>query len=1006
MLTLQPQHVTLNQTARDKNHALQILADILTEDALTTPDYLAGLQTRETQSATYLGQGIAIPHGTPASRTAIIDTGVRLVQFPDGVVWDNNNHRVYLAVVIAAKSDEHLQVLQLLTKALSQSQGDNVENDIKHATTPEQIIGILMGKPLPLFLHENLIRTQVASNDIDEVIYQAGQLLKAQKKVGSGFTSSLDFQQAVHLSDKHWAVVSDTAVLEPAVSVVQLSKPMTLDFLADSFLKDNLLENSQGQNPPMQLDTLVCIANHPRLEPTALASFLDTLLTHNTLPEHATAKDLAHTIGAEITPDWQRQSVVLANAHGLHARPATALVKVCQPLEGEILVAADDSPYVSAKSLTKLLSLGATYGQTLHFMAEPNTSAAAQLDMVIQAVTSGLGETVQPISQTITPTLQSPPTSQSTSVFHPLIESLSQNTAPDFASFLQASDTLLPLENDQAYPAVIASSGYAVGEAFVKRKLQFNFSELAHDKTLEKQQLDQAISAVKADLATLIDTASSQNIKDIFTAHIAIMDDPEVQSEVNARIDTGLSAPMAWSRYIDQTATAQSQLKNSLLAERADDLRDIGNKVLMKLCHVTAATVPEHPYILVMAGIVPSDVASLDKSRVIGILTAVGGASSHSAIMARTLGIPTLVGAGEAILQIADSSQILLNAETGYFYVNPNRERVATTLAEKAQYEALQATAQADCLMPAVTLDNHAVEVAVNIANVHDTAKAVTLGAEAVGLLRTELVFMSHHVAPDDAMQQQDYDTVFEALQGRPLVVRTLDVGGDKPLPYLPMPHEENPFLGLRGIRLSLRRPDMLKEQLTALLKSASKTPNRPLRIMFPMIGRIEEWHSAKAILDSVRADIPGDFHQQNSLEVGIMVEVPAAALLAPILAKEVDFFSVGTNDLTQYTLAIDRGHPVLSAEADGLHPSVLMLIDQTVKAAHAHGKWVGVCGELASDSKAVPILVGLGVDELSVSATRIPMLKAQIRTLNFQHCQQIAQKALQCGTATDVRGL
>lgn len=262
--------------------------------------------------------------------------------------------------------------------------------------------------------------------------------------------------------------------------------------------------------------------------------------------------------------------------------------------------------------------------------------------------------------------------------------------------------------------------------------------------------------------------------------------------------------------------------------------------------------------------------------------------------------------------------------------------------------------------------------------------------------MRTELVFMAHRQAPDEDVQEKEYRHVLDTLAGRPLVVRTLDVGGDKPLPYLPIDVEENPFLGVRGIRLTLRKPQLLRQQLTALVRAAD---DRPLRIMFPMVGRIEEWRAAKAILDEVLLK-----HPCPNLEVGIMIEVPSAALIAPLLAKEVDFFSIGTNDLTQYTLAIDRGHPVLSGEADGLHPSILMLIDQTVRAAHAQQKWVGVCGELAADPKAVPVLLGLGVDELSMSASSIPLVKAQIRQLNFADCQQLAQQALKCESAFAVR--
>ena len=316
----------------------------------------------------------------------------------------------------------------------------------------------------------------------------------------------------------------------------------------------------------------------------------------------------------------------------------------------------------------------------------------------------------------------------------------------------------------------------------------------------------------------------------------------------------------------------------------------------------------------------------------------------------------------------------------------------------QANFAKRKALAKEQAFQPAITKDGHRVEIAANLSNVNDAQLAVKNGAEAVGLLRTELVFMAHHNMPDVQTQILDYQKVFNDLEDRPLVVRTLDVGGDKPLPYLPMPAEENPFLGVRGIRLTLEQPKLLKDQLTALIV-ASK--GRDLRIMFPMIGRIEEWRAAKAILDDVLQEYPHD-----NLQAGIMMEVPSAAIMAEDFAKEVDFFSVGTNDLTQYTLAIDRGHPALSKDTDGLHPSILRLIDKTVQAAHAYGKWVGVCGELASDEKAVPILLGLGVDELSMSSTSIALTKAQIRELNLQECQTLAKKALSCTTSQEVRTL
>ncbi len=468
--------------------------------------------------------------------------------------------------------------------------------------------------------------------------------------------------------------------------------------------------------------------------------------------------------------------------------------------------------------------------------------------------------------------------------------------------------------------------------------------------------------------------------------------------QVDAGIRRQLSAAAAWHSHIEALAKEQEALNNPLLAGRAADLRDVGNKVMALLCGVKAAEEPQEPYILVMEDVVPSVVARLDQQKVAGILTAAGGASSHSAIVARALGIAAVVGAGEAVLSLPEGSTLLINGEDGAFYLNPAQSRIDEAMQQRALMQEQRKLAEAHCMEAAVTTDGHRVEVAANLGKVADAAGAVQRGAEAVGLLRTELVFMSHASAPDEAQQEKDYRVVFEAMGSRPVVVRTLDVGGDKPLPYLPLPKEDNPFLGERGLRMTLRRPQLLRQQLSALLKAAD---GRPLRIMFPMVGRLEEWHAAKAILDDALAETPCP-----NLQVGIMVEVPSVALIAEHLAKEVDFFSIGTNDLTQYVLAIDRGHPILSAEADGLHPSILQLISQTVTAAHRHGKWVGVCGELAADSKAVPILLGLGVDELSVSAGSIPLVKAQVRRLNTPECKELAAEALTCATAAEVRSL
>ncbi|EXS36037.1 phosphoenolpyruvate--protein phosphotransferase [Acinetobacter sp. 826659] len=945
MLALEPRHIHMNQHAIDKKHALQCLVDILVKDGLVTPDYITGLINREQQSATYLGQGIAIPHGTPQSREFILETGIRLAHFPEGIIWDGEN-RIYLAVVIAAKSDEHLQVLQILTRALMH----DVSEQVKNAKKPEQIIEILQAQPLSLTLHENLIQTEIESQDIEDLFWSASQILKKHNFVKCGFLSSLDPDQVIQLQDQIWSISSSKFVQQPAISIVKPRHALELN----------------GK----KLNTLVCIAANEQLDSQRFNRLIDILFNPEQvaqLDQTQAPNEIAKIIGADVIPDWPHRSVVLANAHGLHARPATHLVNLTKSFQGDIQVAVDDGNFVSAKSLTRLLALGCKRGQTLRFIAEPETDAVEALDKVILAVQQGLGEEVEPIQSSDIKIEQS---SEIPSHSKPL----SSNTG------------------------IAASSGLAFGPVHVIKPKVYQYERMGLSVKIEKEKLDIALHAVKNNIHQVIAKSEVAEIKQIFQAHLEMLDDPDLINGVYQKINLNLSAPAAWHEHIETAAKEQAALPDRLLAERATDLRDIGDRVLAQLCGEVIIEEPKEPYILIMYDVGPSDVARLNKDRVAGILTAVGGASAHSAIVARALGIPAIVGAGDQVLDIEQKNSLLINGDTGAFILNPNAQQIEQAKQERELQKKIREEAERHSQEPAITLDQHQIEIAANLGKVQATAHAVECGAEAIGLLRTELVFMAHSSAPSEATQEADYRIVLDALAGRHLVVRTLDVGGDKPLPYLPIAEEENPFLGLRGIRLTLRQPELLRQQLIALLKAAD---DRPLRIMFPMIGRVEEWRAAKTILDEVRAIYPC-----ANLQVGIMVEVPSAALLAPILAQEVDFFSIGTNDLTQYTLAIDRGHPILSAEADGLHPSILQLIDQTVKAAHKYGKWVGICGELAADPKAVPILMGLGVDELSMSPNSIPLVKAQIRTLNYSQAQVLAKRALECDSATAVRQL
>jgi phosphocarrier protein FPr len=391
---------------------------------------------------------------------------------------------------------------------------------------------------------------------------------------------------------------------------------------------------------------------------------------------------------------------------------------------------------------------------------------------------------------------------------------------------------------------------------------------------------------------------------------------------------------------------------------------------------------------------------SLDPTKVVGFCTTAGGASSHVAILARALDIPAVAGIDPRVLDIADGTRVILDGANGTLRINVTEEQVDRIRRRQAKHLERRAVELAHADERADTTDGHHMEVVANIGGLDDALAAMDKGAEGVGLLRSEFAFLERRSAPSEDEQASIYTEIARALRpGQPLVIRTLDVGGDKPLPYLPIAQEENPFLGMRGIRVGLDRPEILRTQVRAILRSVDA--GAKINVMFPMIATIEDFRLAKAIFEEERVALGVE-----PVPVGIMVEVPSVAVMAAQFAAEVDFFSVGTNDLTQYTLAMDRGHPRLAPQVDGLNPAVLGLIGQAVTAAHAAGKWVGVCGGVASDPQAVPLLVGLGVDELSVSVPAIPAVKAQIRSLSLTDCQELAARSLTQDSAASVRAL
>ena len=945
MLELAKEQIAMGQAAADKAQALRKLADRLIADGLVAEGYLQGLQAREAQGSTFLGQGIAIPHGTPQTRDQVFTTGVCLMQFPDGVDW-GDGQMVYLAIGIAARSDEHLRLLQLLTRALGET---DLAEALRRASSAEALLKLLQGAPRELELDAQLIGLNLPAEDFDELAWRGARLLQRAGCVDSGFAARLQQAEPLPLGEGLWWLHSDREVRQPGLAFVTAQAPL------------------RYRDQP--LNGLFCLASLGAAHQALLERLCQVLIEGRgqSLYQATSSRDVLQALGAEAPADWPGARVVLANPHGLHARPAKVLAQLAKGFDGEIRVRVADSGQaaVSVKSLSRLLALGARRGQVLELLAEPSIANDA-LPALLAAIEQGLGEEVEPLPE------QAP---HAEAAEQPL-------QAPPAGSQIQA---------------VGASPGIAHGPAHVQVARAIDYPLRGESPAQERLKLRHALDAVSVELQALVQR-SDKAIGEIFVTHQEMLADPALGDDVEQRLALGESAAAAWMSVIEAAARQQEALHDALLAERAADLRDVGRRVLAQLCGVAEEPEPKQPYVLVMAEVGPSDVARLDPARVAGIVTAHGGATAHSAIVARALGIPAVVGAGAAILLLAPGTPLLLDGQRGRLSVAPPSDELQRALAERDLREARLRAAWADRHAPACTRDGHAVEVFANIGESSGIAKVLEQGAEGIGLLRTELIFMAHPQLPDVATQEAEYRRVLDDLGGRPLVVRTLDVGGDKPLPYWPIAAEDNPFLGVRGVRLTLQRPQVMEAQLRALLRAAD---DRPLRIMFPMVGQVHEWRAARAMVERLREEIP-----VADLQVGIMVEVPSAALLAPQLAREVDFFSIGTNDLTQYTLAIDRGHPSLSAQADGLHPAVLALIDMTVRAAHAEGKWVGVCGELAADPQAVAVLLGLDVDELSVASRSVAEVKALVRQADHSTARALAREALLQDSAEAVRAL
>ncbi|TLZ40951.1 MAG: phosphoenolpyruvate--protein phosphotransferase [Gammaproteobacteria bacterium] len=658
----------------------------------------------------------------------------------------------------------------------------------------------------------------------------------------------------------------------------------------------------------------------------------------------------------------------LPNRQGLHARPAAVVAAAAKAFRADIrLLRGADA--ANAKSVTSILLLATNPHDAIRVSAT-GPDAAAAVSALAELLACGSGES-QASGESAVPAAGPVP-------------------AAVAAPAIPAAPT-----DPRKLAGVSASPGVALGKVAQVRRTAISVAEQGAGLERERAHLDAALTRARQQISAQ-QAANSGAASRILDAHLELLADPELIDLAVAGLAGGRSAGFAWREAYSRYAARLEALASALLRERAGDVRDVGGRVLGLLAGVTTAPLEFAPgSILIADELTPSETASLDAGRVLGLCTTGGGPTSHAAILARALGLPAVCGVDRAALELEDGTAVLLDGTGGTLLKNPDETEVAAARAVMGRLAAQRHSERASASEPAATTDGHRIEIAANIGTAEEAVAAVAHGAEAVGLLRSELLFLDRDTAPEEREQAEVYRAVAAALgRGRRLVIRTLDVGGDKPLAYLPLPAEQNPFLGLRGIRVSLERPDLLRSQLRAILAAAALSD---VHVMFPMIATLDELRAARRILAEEQAG-------GASVRVGVMIEVPSAALTAEHLAREVDFFSIGTNDLTQYTLAMDRGHPRLAALADALHPAVLKLISLTVEAAHRHGKWVGVCGGMAAEPLAVPVLLGIGVDELSVPVPAIAAVKALVRRLSLRHCRDLAREVAGLSTAGEVR--
>jgi multiphosphoryl transfer protein len=796
----------------------------------------------------------------------------------------------------------------------------------------------------------------------DVRIETAGGLDTPDHAIG---TDAVLVQQAI---ERAWSEDGVLVLMDLGSAV--LSAEMALDLLPEEMRGKVLLTEAPFVEGAVAAavtarigSSLEHVAEEARGGLSAKAAHLGVELAPET-PPPPSGSDAGGSASAEL---------VVETAHGLHARPAAQLVLTAASFDADVRVAnstAGRGP-VSARSLNSVATLGVGHGDLIQVTATGPQAREA-------------------------------------------IEALVALAARNFDEEPEAGEVTRPSTGaaaavDGGLAGLPASPGVAVGPARRFHTPALEIGDVASRGAQgERRALDSAIEvtrgAIEGQRQAVAGRAGAYQAT-IFEAHLLFLDDEALLDPTRAAIDVGVPAARAWSDAIEDVAASWETIDDPYQRARAADLRSVGTQVLARLLGILPpAPRLEEPGILLAADLAPADAAALDPSTALGVATASGGPTSHAAVLARSLGIPAVVGLGDAVLDVREGAVVALDGDAGVLVVDPAPEVVEGFETRRREWETADRNARAETAAPAFTIDGLPVEVAANVGSPDEVAVAVEAGADGIGLFRTEFLFMSRDAMPSEDEQEAAYRAAAEALGGRPMIVRTLDAGADKPIPYLAQPAEANPFLGVRGLRLGLERPELLDAQLRAILRVAA---DHPVRVMFPMVATLWEFRAGRAAVERARSTLVDEGRPvPDRIDVGVMIEVPSAALVADRLAEEADFFSIGTNDLAQYTLAAERGNERVAALADAMHPAVLELIRLAAAAAATKDRWTGVCGELAGDPLAAPLLIGLGVTELSMSAPAIPHVKQIVRRTDLASARALAERALRLSSAAEVREL